>query len=231
MCIFAPQKFQYGTAFEEKQFMIKKWFFYTSLALIIAFLSSGFKPSELDSSKWFLINKKDGTHYLFPSQKQNDYTNLNVPYTGKFFIGYKEAIAFKESQGKYRKINSLGYMGKYQFGASTLKTIGIHNTSQFLNSPRLQEQAFIALLSQNKSELSGIIDQYEGRVISGVLITESGILAAAHLGGAGSVKKFFKHKGKRYLKDAYGTSIRSYMKEFAGYETSGIVANSDATAQ
>lgn len=211
--------------------MIKKWFFYTSLALIIAFLSSGFKPFELDSNDWFLINKKDGTHYLYPSQKQNDYTNLNVPYTGKFFIGFKEAIAFRESQGKYKKINSLGYMGKYQFGATTLKTVGIEDCSQFLNSPRMQEKAFVALLAQNKSELKDVIDKYDGRVISGILVTESGILAAAHLGGAGSVKKFFKHDGKRYFKDAYGTSIRSYMKEFGGYETSGIAADSNATVQ
>ena len=211
--------------------MIKKWFFYTSLALIIAFLSSGFKPFELDSNDWFLINEKDGTHYLYPSQKQNDYTNLNVPYTGKFFIGFKEAIAFRESQGKYKKINSLGYMGKYQFGATTLKTVGIDDCSQFLNSPRMQEKAFVALLAQNKSELKDVIDKYDGRVISGILVTESGILAAAHLGGAGSVKKFFKHDGKRHFKDAYGTSIRSYMKEFGGYETSGIAADSNATVQ
>ncbi|WP_310560142.1 peptidoglycan-binding protein LysM [Flavobacterium sp.] len=211
--------------------MINKWFFYTSLALIIAFLSSGFKPSELDSNEWFLINKKDGTHYLYPSQKQNDYSDLNVPYTGKFFIGYKEAIAFKESQGNYKKINSLGYLGKYQFGATTLKTIGIEDSRQFLNNPRMQEKAFVALVAQNKSELKDVIDKYDGRVISGILVTESGILAAAHLGGAGSVKKFFKHEGKRYLKDAYGTSIRSYMKEFGGYETSGIIADSNAMVQ
>jgi hypothetical protein len=208
--------------------MINKWFFYTSLTVIIAFLSTGFKPSELDSNDWFLINENDGTHYLYPSQKQNDYTNLNIPYTGKFFIGYKEAIAFKESQGKYKKINSLGYMGKYQFGATTLKTVGIDDTSQFLNSPRMQEKAFVALLAKNKSELKDIIEKYEGQVISGILVTESGILAAAHLGGAGSVKKFFKHEGRRYFKDAYGTSIRSYMREFGGYETSGIIADSKA---
>ena len=211
--------------------MINKWSFYTSLTLIIAFLCSGFKPSELDSDAWFLINEKDGTHYLYPSQKQNDYTNLNVPHTGKFFIGFKEAIAFRESQGKYKKINSLGYMGKYQFGTTTLKTVGIDDSEDFLNSPRLQEKAFVALLSQNKSELKEVINKYEGRVFSGILVTESGILAAAHLGGAGSVKKFFKHEGKRYFKDAYGTSIRSYMKEFGGYETSGIVADSNATVQ
>jgi hypothetical protein len=211
--------------------MIKKWFFYTSLALIITFLSSGFKPSELDSNEWFLINEKDGTDYLFPSQKQDDYSDLNVPYTGKFFIAYKEAIAFKESQGKYKKINSLGYLGKYQFGIETLKTIGIYNSQQFLNSPKMQEQAFIALIAKNKSELKEIIERYEGQIVSGIRITESGILAAAHLGGAGSVKKFFRYNGKRYFKDAYGTSIQSYMRDFGGYETSGIVADSNARVE
>jgi hypothetical protein len=92
----------------------------------------------------------------------------------------------------------------------------------------MQEKAFVALLSKNKSILQDVIDKYEGQVVAGILVTESGILAAAHLGGPGSVKKFFKYAGKRYFKDAYGTSIRSYMKEFGGYETSGIVADSNA---
>lgn len=208
--------------------MIKKWSFYTSLTIIIAFLSSGFKPFDLDANDWFLINDTEAIHYLFPSQKQNEYTNLGVPYTGKFFIGYKEAIAFKESQGKYKKINSLGYIGKYQFGKETLKTIGIHDSNRFLNSPRMQEKAFVALLAKNKSELKDIIEKYEGQIVSGIRVTESGILAAAHLGGVGSVKKFFKHEGKRYFKDAYGTSVRSYMRDFGGYETSGIVADGNA---
>ena len=222
------RNFLTGQRFEEKQFMIKKWSFYTSLTIIIAFLSSAFKPFDLDANDWFLINDTEATHYLFPSQKQNEYTNLGVPYTGKFFIGYKEAIAFKESQGKYKKINSLGYIGKYQFGKETLKTIGIHDSNRFLNSPRMQEKAFVALLAKNKSELKDIIEKYEGQIVSGIRVTESGILAAAHLGGVGSVKKFFKHEGKRYLKDAYGTSVRSYMRDFGGYETSGIVADSNA---
>jgi hypothetical protein len=208
--------------------MIYKWSFYTSLTVIIAFLSSGFKHFNLDANQWFLINQSDATHYLFPSPKQNDYTNLSVPFTGKFFIGYKEAIAYKESRGKYKKVNSLGYLGKYQFGEETLKAVGVHDSSQFLNSPKMQEKAFVALTAKNKSLLKDVIDKYEGQVVAGILVTESGILAAAHLGGAGSVKRFFKHDGKRYFKDAYGTSIRSYMRDFGGYETSGIVADGNA---
>jgi hypothetical protein len=48
-------------------------------------------------------------------------------------------------------------------------------------------------------------------VVSGIVVTESGILA--HLGGAGSVKRYFNN-GEKYIKDAYGTSIRSYMEAF-----------------
>ena len=208
--------------------MIKKWSFYASLVVIIAFLSLSFKPFNIESKPWVLTENNDGASYLFPSQQPSEYTDLSIPYTGKFFIGYREAIAFKESQGKYKKINSLGYLGKYQFGVETLKTVGVHDKNKFLNSPRMQEKAFIALLAQNKSELKSIIEKYEGHFVAGILVTESGILAAAHLGGVGSVKKFFRNRGARYYKDAYGTSIRSYMRDFGGYETSGIVANSRA---
>ncbi|MEO6173919.1 MAG: peptidoglycan-binding protein LysM [Flavobacterium circumlabens] len=211
--------------------MIKKWYFYSSLIVIITFLSLGFKPFNLKTKPWFLIEKTDGSEYLLPSQEKDDYPNLNlnIPYTGNHLIGFKEAVAFKESQGKYRLVNSLGYMGKYQFGSKALRAIGIHNDKAFLKDPALQEKAFIALLSKNKWILRNEIEKYEGKVINGVEITESGILAAAHLGGAGSVKNFFKNRGNRRFRDAYGTSLRSYMKAFGGYDLSYIEADSNAT--
>ena len=169
--------------------------------------------------------------YLFPSAEVKDYANLHVPFTGKFFIGFKEALAFKESQGKYHKVNSLGYLGKYQFGAETLATIGIHDSVAFLNNPKLQEKAFVALLSKNKWELRNEIEKFSGSIVSGIKVTESGILAAAHLGGAGSVKRFLNSNGAKKCKDNYGTSVKSYMRDFGGYETIGIIADNDAKAK
>jgi len=212
--------------------MIKKWYYYTSLIVIITFLSLGFKPFNLKTKPWFLIEKTDGAEYFLPSQDKDDYPvekNLNIPYTGNHLIGFKEAVAFKESQGKYRKVNSLGYMGKYQFGSKALRAIGVKNNKEFLKDPALQEKAFIALLSINKWILRNEIERYEGKTINGVEITESGILAAAHLGGAGSVKNFFRNKGHRHFRDAYGTSLRSYMIAFGGYDLSYIEADSNAT--
>ncbi|MEN9656234.1 MAG: hypothetical protein RL311_1195, partial [Bacteroidota bacterium] len=176
-----------------------------------------------------LTNGLTQSDYLFPSHKQEDYAKLNIPFTGNFFIGYKEAIAFKESQGKYRKINSLGYLGKYQFGPETLRTIGVYNNTAFLKNPDLQEKAFLALLSKNKWLLRKEIEKYEGTVINGIHITESGILAAAHLGGVRSVKRYFRSNGERYFRDAYGTSIISYMKAFGGYDTSFIEPDKHAS--
>ncbi|HEY0091789.1 MAG TPA: peptidoglycan-binding protein LysM, partial [Flavobacterium sp.] len=188
----------------------------------------GFKPFETENHDWFLVDEDEQMVYHFPSQNQTDYKSLNIPYTGKFFIGYKEAIGFKESQGKYNSINTFGCLGKYQFALPTLKSIGIHDSLAFLRSPRLQEKAFVALLSKNKWELKDEIDKYCGKVVGGIKITESGILAAAHLGGVGSVKKFFKSGGKRSIRDGYGTSLQNFMKKFGGYETSAIIADANA---
>ena len=203
--------------------MIKKSIYYTSILLIVAFISSGFKPNNALISDWFRIDGNESLIYNFPSLKNNDYYAINVPFKGKFFIGFKEAVAFKESQGKYNKVNTLGYLGKYQFGMETLKTIGVKDSLYFLNNHKLQEKAFVTLLSKNKYDLKEYIERYNGKIINGVKITESGILAAAHLGGPGSVIKFLETNGKRVKKDSYGTSVRTYLRDFAGYETKGII--------
>ena len=57
-------------------------------------------------------------------------------------------------------------------------------------------------------------------------VTESGILAAAHLGGAGSVRKFLESNGKKKCKDGYGTTVKSYLRKFGVYETHNIKADS-----
>jgi len=152
-----------------------------------------------------------------------------TPIMDNSFTGFKEALAFKESQGKYSKINSLGYLGKYQFGKTTLNRIRIYNTEEFIRSPELQEEAFIALCSLNKWILQRDIKQSAGKRINGVEVTESGILAAAHLAGAGNVKIYLRTNGNRIFVDAYGSSVQHYMKKFAGYDTSFVKPIKNAT--
>ena len=126
-------------------------------------------------------------------------------------------IGFRESGNRYDITNKWGYMGKYQFGKTTLKGLGFKVTKQeFLNNPQLQEEAMMALLLHNKEKLQKYIDVFDGQTINGMYISESGILAAAHLGGQGSVKRYFKN-GKVF-KDGFGTKITSYMDKFSGYD-------------
>ncbi|MGB1307656.1 MAG: peptidoglycan-binding protein LysM [Oceanihabitans sp.] len=175
-------------------------------------------------------NKRDVATKLYPYLTFNYPSQEYSPKLGKSFFGFKEALAFKESRGDYFTVNKFGYMGKYQFGKSTLKMLGVNNSNQFLKSPELQEKAFIANLQRNKWILRKDIKRFTGKTINGVLVTESGILAAAHLAGPGSVKKYLRSYGKNGFEDAFGTSIRFYMKKFSGYDTNSVKPNRKAKA-
>ena len=195
--------------------MIKKFLF---LAAFLMLFVNATSIDNINSSKII------GEATVFP-----EYKNYNIPYLERNFVAFKEAVAFKESQGKYRVINTLGYLGKYQFGRSTLKRFKIYDTNAFLKSPELQEKAFAALCSVNKWILRKDIKRSVGKTINGVKITESGILAAAHLSGAGNVKKFLRSNGSIRFSDAYGATIQYYMKRFADYNVSNIIADRKAT--
>ncbi|OIQ38898.1 MAG: hypothetical protein BM563_05170 [Bacteroidetes bacterium MedPE-SWsnd-G1] len=148
-----------------------------------------------------------------------------VPFIGNSFIGFREAVGFKESRNRYHIVNKFGYLGKYQFGKSTLKRLKIYNVENFLKNPETQERAFKALCSLNKHILRKDIKRSVGKTINGIEITESGILAAAHLSGAGNVKKYLRSNGGNNLSDAFGTSIEYYMTKFSGYDVSWIDAD------
>ena len=129
---------------------------------------------------------------------------------------FLNAIGHMESGNRYNIVNKWGYMGKYQFGRSTLQTLGYNITrNEFLSNPDLQEEAMHKLLKYNKFSLKYYINNYDGKKIQGVNITESGLLAAAHLAGSGNVKRFFQ-KGLDFA-DANGTKMTFYMKQFGGY--------------
>jgi hypothetical protein len=192
---------------------IKKVLFSTSLFLL--FVHAVSMNSKL----------KENNNKSYP--KFSDY---NIPYLQNNFVAFKQALAFKESQGKYTVVNTLGYLGKYQFGRSTLERFEIYNTKEFLQNPELQEKAFTALCKVNKWILRKDIKNSVGKTINGIEITESGILAAAHLGGAGNVKKYLRSNGVKCFSDAYGSSIQIYLKKFGGYDVSSIVADRKAKA-
>jgi len=204
----------------------------TSLLLVVILgLTTGFSFREkVDLSHY----QMDGMELCYQVPNENEVVEeepidaFNYLFLGKSYIGFKEALGFKESRGDYSTVNKYGYMGKYQFGKNTLKLIGIYDSSDFIYNSRLQEKAFSANTSRNKWILRRDINNYVGTYVGGIKITESGILAAAHLAGAGNVKKYLRSGGTITFNDAFGTSIKNYLKKFSGYDTSYVKANKKA---
>ena len=161
------------------------------------------------------------------SVESKDNSNLNylpIPYTVRDFVGFKNFLGFFESGSDYDKINRFGYIGKYQFGKGTLKMYGVTNLVNYKNNPELQEKIFLMNVMRNKWILRREISWYSNRYLGGVYVSESGIIAAAHLSGPGNVKKYLRSHCDASLnkKDANGTSISDYMRIFKDYDIEDI---------
>jgi hypothetical protein len=148
----------------------------------------------------------------------------------KKFDDFKNDLGFRESGNKYTCENTMGYLGKYQFGKARLYDLGfsingwapkglapkkIITVEQFLNDPLLQEELFrkhVKTFSQYALKKFG---EYINNEVSGIKVTLSGLIAGAHLLGWGGVKKFLTEgiDGK----DGFGTKISEYIKKFADY--------------
>ena len=162
------------------------------------------------------------------SVKLNINTNIYVPvpFTVRDFVGFKNFLGFFESGSNYNKVNRFGYLGKYQFGKGTLKMYGVRNLSEYRINPELQEKVFLMNVMRNKWILRREISWYTNSYLNGTYISESGIIAAAHLSGPGNVKKFLRSHCNPDLdkRDANGTSISDYLNIFKDYDLENIPA-------
>lgn len=143
-------------------------------------------------------------------------------------------LLHRESSNNYRAINSRGFIGGYQFGVAMLEDLKILkkgsfermkklkvsqkvfikkyakwnkglSLKKFLNNKKLQDDLFVKSLAKNFHYLQS----------KGVLSHETsrerlqGLLFAAHLKGAESVKQWLNGTLVKDT-DAYGTKIGSY---------------------
>lgn len=142
----------------------------------------------------------------------------------KGLFAFMRHMSMVESDNNHQVVNRYGMMGKYQFSPRTLKGLGFNVTKeQFLADPELQDEAMIKLIQNNKRELRPVIRQFVGKTINGVYITESGIIAGAHLVGTGGLLSFFyPEKYSHATADGNGTRVETYLKKFAGYNLKNI---------
>ena len=187
--------------------------------IALLFNSSFYKPAP----KKNIVNNSDNLEFTVLNKKTLSLVE-NFIFLKKDFNGFKEKLAYKESGGRYHCINEFGYMGKYQFNLNTLKMYGIKNSKNFINNAELQERVFLINVQRNKWILRKDIKWFVGTTINETKISESGIIAAAHLAGPGNVKKYLRSGGKDDKKDAFGTSISKYIKYFQNFDLSMVEA-------
>ena len=157
---------------------------------------------------------------------KSSYKYIPIPFTVKDYVGFKNFLGFFESGSNYNKVNRFGYMGKYQFGKETLKMFGVRNLSDYKSNPALQEEVFLMNVMRNKWILRREISWYSDRYLNGIYVSQSGIIAAAHLSGPGNVKKYLRSHCDPDLnkRDANGTSISDYINIFKDYNLENIPA-------
>jgi hypothetical protein len=143
------------------------------------------------------------------------------------YDAYRQAIGVHESGGNYGAVNTLGYIGKYQFGAAALVDLGYiklavyqqypaddknaclrdsdawiapHTRAGFLADGPEQEKAMERLTAMNRRSLvgNGIITTRSSAVDQGAW------LAIAHGLGAGAANKLYRTGQSK--PDAYGTN-------------------------
>jgi hypothetical protein len=149
---------------------------------------------------------------------------LHIKYHETEFTRFLNDLGYRESRSNWLCINRIGCFGEWQFAESTLKYLGFKGITlkKFRSDPmifprELQEEALRALIRVNMIYLKDY-ESYLGKNIKGIIVTRTGLIAASHLGGAGSVKQLLSSGGKIDHKDSFGTPVSEYLKRFANYE-------------
>ncbi len=149
---------------------------------------------------------------------------VNKKYHESELSRFINDLGYSESGNNWLSINRIGCFGEWQFDESTLRYLGFMKITlrKFKKNPEifprdLQLEALKTLMRVNSLLLKDY-ENYIGRKVKGVVITKSGMIAASHLGGAGSLQRFLSSNGKINSRDILGTSIYDYLKRFSLYD-------------
>ncbi len=151
------------------------------------------------------------------------------------------ALRMMESGGDYQAVNTLNFLGAYQFGEAALIDLGyvrqdedpydnnysggwtdkngIDSATEFLGSKSVQDKAAVAWVKLMWHYIeSENLHRHAWTEIGGVELTPSGMLAATHLLGTGALEEFITSGGKSDPRDPYGMPVSSYMVRMADVE-------------
>jgi len=93
---------------------------------------------------------------------------------------------------------------------------GVTSKAIFLKDRTEQMKAFNQWINTLCKRLNGLnVNEFYGKKVNGIELTESGAIAGAHLTGPGTVLNFAKGHGSK--KDAFGTKVEDYINLFSHY--------------
>lgn len=165
----------------------------------------------------------------------------------KSYDDFLADLATRESGGRCGIENQYGYLGKYQMGEPALSDIkyyskdvtakndwigtwtkesGVVDKNGFLKDCAAQDRAIDLYMKKQMSYIDKLnLNQYVGQTIGGIKITESGMLAGAHLVGVGKLKTFLTSNGRIVPIDGNKVPITTYMRKFADYDVRSSIGS------
>ena len=144
------------------------------------------------------------------------------------YSAYLAELRQRESSNDYSVRNQYGFMGAYQMGEAALvdmgfvtksgsaydnqiadsqwtnnaKAFGVSSVESFLGSKRAQDYAINRYNEVQWRYIENLgLERYIGQEVGGIVMTESGMLAGAHLVGVGNLSKFLKSGGRTMPRD------------------------------
>lgn len=130
-----------------------------------------------------------------------------------------------ESGGNLRALNSEGYGGRGQFGADRLRDAYnagvIDRPMTGAEFSRASEETQAAVEAWHRRDIESFIDRNDlsrflGTQVNGAPVTQNGMLAVAHLGGTGGLKRFLESGGSYDPADSNGTNLSDYLRTHQG---------------
>jgi len=177
---------------------------------------------------------------------------IALVWAGVTYADFLHDLAFRESSLNATKVNKFGYAGLFQMGEAAMVDAGyyksdgtavsdwrgkftgkngINSLADFTNNPDAQVKAIADYQAVQWKVIQNLgLTKYLGQTINGVEITQSGLLAGAHLVGYGGLQKYLTSNGMNDVKDGNGTPISQYIQKFGGYRVGGPAPSYAAVA-
>jgi integrating conjugative element protein (TIGR03758 family) len=168
------------------------------------------------------------------------------------YADFLHDLGVRESGLKPAKVNGYGYTGLFQMGEAAMIDAGyyksdgtakndwkgvftgkngISSLNDFKNNPDAQIKAIADYEAVQWNVIQNLgLSSYIGQTINGVQITQSGLIAGAHLVGYGGLQKYLSSNGTKDVPDGNGTPISQYIQKFGGYTIGGGIPSYAAVA-